>query len=282
MTQAEVEQAANKKQKLWGGRFRGSVDPVMDKFNESLSFDRRMWQADIQGSQAYAGALAKANVITKDECQSIIEGLEKVSKEWNDGLFKVQEGDEDIHTANERRLTELIGSVGGKLHTGRSRNDQVATDMRLYLRQVCKQLTSALHELLGTCSQMAETYIDILMPGFTHLQPAQPIRFGHWIMSHAAALLRDAERLHDLVKRVNVLPLGSGALAGNSFGVDRNWLANELGFQGISMNSLDGVSNRDFVAEFMFWASMLMVHLSQLSEDLIVYNTMVRTYVHLI
>jgi argininosuccinate lyase len=261
--------------KLWGGRFRGKVDPVMDKFNESLSVDQRMWEADLEGSQAYAKALEASGVLTKEEAKEIIEGLEKIKPEWANGTFVVKEGDEDIHTANERRLTELIGKVGGKLHTGRSRNDQVATDVRIYMKKTIVNIQAALKELIGTATQLAENHIDLLMPGFTHLQPAQPIRFSHWVLSQVAPLMRDAERLQDLTKRVDVLPLGSGALAGNSFGIDRTLLSKSLGFSRISSNSLDAVCDRDFIAEFLFWASMLMVHFSQMSEDLIVYNTLV-------
>ncbi|KAF0695595.1 Aste57867_13635 [Aphanomyces stellatus] len=260
--------------KLWGGRFSGELDPVMNKFNESLSVDKRMWDADIRGSKAYASALHAAGVITTEENSSIQDGLTRVHGEWEKGTFQICPGDEDIHTANERRLTELIGSAGGKLHTGRSRNDQVATDVRIYLKDAISGLSVQLKELIGVSAHVAEANVKLLMPGFTHLQPAQPIRFAHWIMSHVAALQRDAERLVDLVKRVDVLPLGSGALAGNSFGIDRALIAKELGFARISPNSLDAVGDRDFIVEFMFWASMTMIHFSQLSEDLIIYNTL--------
>ncbi|RQM10691.1 hypothetical protein B5M09_001174 [Aphanomyces astaci] len=225
--------------KLWGGRFSGELDPVMNKFNESLSVDKRMWAADIRGSKAYASALRAANVITVEENVVIQDGLNSVFAEWENGTFVIVAGDEDIHTANERRLTELIGSAGGKLHTGRSRNDQVATDVRIYLKDAITGLSHQLKELIGVAAQLAESNISLLMPGFTHLQPAQPIRFAHWVMSHVAALQRDAERLEDLVKRVDVLPLGSGALAGNSFGIDRALIAKELNFGRISPNSLD-------------------------------------------
>lgn len=203
-------------QKLWGGRFRNAVDPIMDKFNESLSVDKRLWAADIRGSQAYAMALQAASVITKDEWEQMHNGLDKVYKEWENNEFVTKSGDEDIHTANERRLTELIGPMGGKLHTGRSRNDQVATDVRIYLKDVCAKLYKSMKELIAVATQIASFHIELLMPGFTHLQPAQPIRFAHWVMSHVAAFHRDAERLLDLTKRVDVLPLGSGALAGTN------------------------------------------------------------------
>lgn len=215
-TMSTGEQLQQEEKKLWGGRFRGKVDPVMDKFNESLSVDKRMWQADLEGSQAYAQALERSGVLTAQEAKEIVDGLEAIKGEWKHAQFVVKEGDEDIHTANERRLTELIGSVGGKLHTGRSRNDQVATDVRIYMKGVIVTIQEALKELIGSANQLAEAHIDLLMPGFTHLQPAQPIRFSHWVLSHVTALLRDTERLTDLTKRVDVLPLGSGALAGTS------------------------------------------------------------------
>ncbi|CAH0479819.1 unnamed protein product [Peronospora belbahrii] len=265
---------SNEGKKLWGGRFRGNVDPIMNKFNESLSIDKRMWCVDLDGSQAYARALEKSKVLTKTEADDIVTGLDQVRNEWANETFEIKEGDEDIHTANERRLTELIGTVGGKLHTGRSRNDQVATDVRLYLKRTINTIQESLKELIGTANELAENHIDLLMPGFTHLQPAQPLRFSHWVLSHNAALLRDAERLVDLTKRVDYMPLGNGALAGNSFNLDREALAKSLGFGNVTPNSLDGVCDRDFIAEFLFWASMTMVHLSQISEDLIIYNTL--------
>jgi argininosuccinate lyase len=266
--------APKEAKKLWGGRFRGNVDPIMNKFNESLSVDQRMWRVDLDGSQAYARALQKSGVLTEAEADAIVAGLDAVGQEWANGTFERKDGDEDIHTANERRLTELIGAVGGKLHTGRSRNDQVATDVRLYLKRTIVGLQERLKELIGTANQLAEHHIDLLMPGFTHLQPAQPLRFSQWVLSHGSAMLRDADRLTDLTKRVDYMPLGNGALAGNSFGLDREALAESLGFANVTPNSLDGVCDRDFIAEFLFWASMLMVHLSQMSEDLIIYNTL--------
>eukprot|EP01035_Chromulina_nebulosa_P031466 gene31466-41956_t len=181
-------------------------------------------------------------------------------------------GDEDIHTANERRLTELIGKVGGKLHTGRSRNDQVATDVRLWLRAACKTLLSSLESIIQTASDQAERNIDILQAGFTHMQPAQVVRYSHWLMSYIVPLLRDMERLQQIYHRINVCPLGSGALAGHPFGINRVKLGTALGFSEISINSLDATSDRDFIAEFMTWASLLMVHLSQFAEDLIILN----------
>ncbi len=259
--------------KLWGGRFTGKTDPLMEEFNDSIGFDKRMCQEDIRGSQAYARALAAAGIVRTDEADEIVQGLDLVAAEWANESFRIQAGDEDIHTANERRLTELIGAVAGKLHTGRSRNDQVATDVRLWLRGQIALLRNHLHQLIRVTVGRAEQELDLLMPGYTHLQRAQPIRWSHWLLSHAWGWQRDAERLDELTKRVNISPLGNGALAGNPFGIDRHALATDLGFIGITENSLDGVSDRDFIAEFQFWATLTMLHLSKLAEDLIIYSS---------
>ena len=259
--------------KLWGGRFSGATDPLMEAFNASISFDKRLWRADILGSQAYAAALARAGILSDDEAAQLIAGLEQVAAEWAAGGFQILSGDEDIHTANERRLGELIGPVAGKLHTGRSRNDQVATDLRLWLREQIDDLAGHLNALITTVVDRAEAEIDLLMPGYTHLQRGQPVRWSHWLLSHAWAWQRDAQRLADLRKRVNVLPLGSGALAGNPFAIDREALARELGFLDVTQNSLDGVSDRDMVVEFLCWAALTATHLSRLAEDLILYTT---------
>lgn len=259
--------------KLWGGRFTGPTDPLMEQFNASIGFDQRLWQADIQGSQAYSRALVRAAILTPAEADQIVAGLEQVAAEWAAGSFVLQPSDEDIHTANERRLTELIGPVAGKLHTGRSRNDQIATDIRLWLRTQIGRLQGHLRQLIGVAAARAAAELEILMPGYTHLQPAQPIRWSHWLLSHAWAWQRDAERLDDLLARLNLLPLGSGALAGNPFDLDRDALAADLGFAGVTPNSLDAVSDRDFIAEFLFWATLTMVHLSRLAEDLILFSS---------
>ncbi len=259
--------------KLWGGRFSDALDPLMEEFNASIAFDRRLWQADIRGSQAYAQALARAGLLTANEAEQIVAGLEQVAAEWRAEQFEIKAGDEDIHTANERRLTELIGPVAGKLHTGRSRNDQVATDLRLWLREELTKAEQKLYTLIEVATERAENEIDLLMPGYTHLQPAQPTRWSHWLLGHAWAWQRDAQRLQDLLPRVNLLPLGNGALAGNPFPIDRDWLAQELGFAAPTPNSLDGVSDRDFVAETLFWATMTMLHISRWAEDLIIYSS---------
>ncbi|XP_069427046.1 argininosuccinate lyase [Ovis canadensis] len=272
---------ASESGKLWGGRFVGTVDPIMEKFNSSITYDRHLWEADVQGSKAYSRGLEKAGLLTKAEMDQILHGLDKVAEEWAQETFKLNPNDEDIHTANERRLKELIGETAGKLHTGRSRNDQVVTDLRLWMRQNCSTLSALLCELIRTMVDRAEAERDVLFPGYTHLQRAQPIRWSHWILSHAVALTRDSERLLEVQKRINVLPLGSGAIAGNPLGVDRELLRAELDFGAITLNSMDATSERDFVAEFLFWASLCMTHLSRMAEDLILYGTKEFSFVQL-
>ncbi|KAI6005586.1 putative argininosuccinate lyase [Pisolithus albus] len=262
------------KQKLWGGRFTGKTDPLMHEFNQSLKYDQRMHTADIRGSIAYAKALTRVGILTKDEESKMIRGLEAVEREWVTGQFEAELDDEDIHTANERRLSQLIGSeIGGKLHTGRSRNDQVATDMRLWLLDEVEDIQSSLKALIRVIIERADKERDILLPGYTHLQRGQPIRWSHFLLSHALSFRYDLERLQQLIPRISVLPLGSGALAGNPFAVDREFLAKELGFQSLAENSMWGVGDRDFIAEFLMWASLTMTHMSRISEDLIVYST---------
>ncbi|KAF5358244.1 hypothetical protein D9756_001664 [Leucocoprinus leucothites] len=261
------------KAKLWGGRFTGKTDPLMHEFNQSLKYDKRMHSADIRGSIAYAKALSRVGILTEGEREKLTDGLKAVGKEWEDGVFEVKEDDEDIHTANERRLTELIGSLGGKLHTGRSRNDQVATDMRLWLLDEVDDIEQGLSALLRVMVERADQEKDYLLPGYTHLQRGQPIRWSHLLLSHALSFRYDLERLQQLIPRISVLPLGCGALAGNPFAVDREFLAKELGFKSIAENSLWGVGDRDFIVEFLQWASLTMVHVSRMAEDLIIYST---------
>ncbi|XP_068271555.1 argininosuccinate lyase [Nyctibius grandis] len=259
--------------KLWGGRFTGSTNPVMEMLSASITYDKRLSEVDIQGSIAYAKALEKAGILSKPELEKILSGLEKISEEWAKGAFVVKHTDEDIHTANERRLKELIGDVAGKLHTGRSRNDQVVTDLKLFMRNNLSVISTHLLQLIKTLVERAAVETDILLPGYTHLQKAQPIRFSHFLLSHAVALIRDSERLGEMKRRMNVLPLGSGALAGNPLGIDREFLRNELNFASISLNSMDAVSERDFVVEFLSVATLMMIHLSKMAEDLIIYST---------
>jgi argininosuccinate lyase len=260
---------------LWGGRFTGQMDPLMDRLNASLPFDWRLWDADITGSVAWARATCRAELLTAEERDALIAGLEAVQAEIARDPAAAFAGatDEDIHSYVERRLTEQIGVVAGKLHTGRSRNDQIATDVRLWLRDQAAALDAALADLIRSAAERAEAEIDVLMPGYTHVQPAQPIRWSHWLLSHAWAWQRDRERLADLSQRINIMPLGAGALAGCAFPIDRETLAADLGFAEASPNSLDAVSDRDFIAEFLFWAALLGLHLSRWAEDLVFWSS---------
>jgi argininosuccinate lyase len=258
--------------KLWGGRFEAGMDPYMEQLNASIGFDRRLYEADVRGSQAYARALVGAGVLTADEADEIVSGLDEVLAEFQAGQFEIQPNDEDIHTAVERRLGEKIGPTAGKLHTGRSRNDQVATDTRLYLLWQIADLRQMVRDVQRALVLQAEAHLSVRMPGYTHLQPAQPILLSHWLLSAFWMLERDLQRLDGVEKRTSVLPLGASALAGNAFPVDCQAMAAELGFADIAHNSLDAVSDRDFVAEFLFWAAMLGIHLSRLGEDLIIWT----------
>ncbi|NWT73376.1 ARLY lyase, partial [Prunella himalayana] len=236
--------------KMMAGRFVGSTDPIMEMLSASITVDQRLSEVDIQGSMAYAKALEKAGILSKTELEKILSGLEKISEEWSKGVFGVIQTDEDIHTANERRLKELIGDVAGKLHTGRSRNDQVVTDLKLLMKNSLSIISTHLLQLIKTLVERAAIEIDVILPGYTHLQKAQPIRWSQFLLSHAVALTRDSERLGEIKKRINVLPLGSGALAGNPLEIDRELLRSELDFASISLNSMDAVSERDFVGSF--------------------------------
>jgi argininosuccinate lyase len=258
---------------MWGGRFGSATDQLMQRFNESIGFDKRMYAADIQASIAYAGALVKAKLITVEEQAQIVDGLRQVRAEFDAGTFEIMPADEDIHTAVERRLGELIGPAAGKLHTGRSRNDQVATDLRLYLLGEMRSLDDALSQLQLAIVDSAEAHLGAIMPGYTHLQQAQPLLFSHWLMSFFWKFQRDRQRLDDAVQRTSICPLGSGALAGHPLGVDRQALAAELGFSGVAENSVDAVSDRDYVVDFMSWAALVQVHLSGLAEDLIIWSS---------
>lgn len=258
---------------LWGGRFTENLNELAAKLNNSLPFDWRLAEVDVRGSIAWAQALSRAKVLSMDDSAQIVFGLHKILDEIHGGHLKFDTGDEDIHSLVERRLGEIVGPVAGKLHTGRSRNDQVATDFRLWLMGAIDQIDRALHELQATLVDRAETDWSIRLPGYTHFQRAQPILLSHWWLSHFWPLARDRERLAQARTRTAVLPLGAGALAGAPFPIDREWLAHELGFNGVSANSLDAVSDRDFAAEFLFAAALIGVHLSKLAEALIVYST---------
>uniref|UniRef100_UPI00358FF77A argininosuccinate lyase isoform X2 n=1 Tax=Myxine glutinosa TaxID=7769 RepID=UPI00358FF77A len=257
--------------RLWGGRFLSGPNAVAEHFGSSLRHDRRLWAVDLQGSRAYARALARCGLLTSQQLHEIEQGLEKVEAEWANGSIEELPHDEDIHSINERRLKEVIGEVAGMLHTGRSRNDQVVTDLRIWMRNSIDEVQSLLWLLIHNMVSRAATDIDLLFPGYTHMQRAQPVRWSHWIMGHAVALCRDADRLSELLCRTNVLPLGSGAIAGNPFNIDREFLRKELGFYSISLNSIDATGDRDFVVEYLFWASLLMLHLSRLAGDVILF-----------
>jgi argininosuccinate lyase len=259
--------------KLWGGRFEGESDALMWRFNASIEFDRRLCAADVRGSIAYARALARAGLITDPERDALVEGLRAVLAEFEAGTLAFGPGDEDIHTAVERRLGELVGPVAGKLHTGRSRNDQVATDMRLYLLDEVVVLRVLLRDLQAAVVEKAAAHLDAIMPGYTHLQPAQPVRFSHWLLSYFWMFQRDAIRLASVAQRTSVLPLGAAALAGHALGIDRRFLAAELGFAAVSQNSMDAVSDRDYLVEFLAWAALLQTHLSRLAEDLVIWSS---------
>ena len=260
--------------RLWGGRFKGKSDSRFDAFNNSFQFDCRLFEADVTASIAYAHALMRAGVLTTDEATTITSALENIRAAGRgDANYLKDPGTEDVHSFVEARLVESIGDVGRKLHTGRSRNDQVATDFRLWLRQAIDDLVEEVRQTQLALLEFAETDRDVVIPGYTHLQRAQPILLAHWCLAYFEMFARDRQRLSETRQRVNVLPLGSGALAGNSFQIDRQTLATELGFEEISKNSLDAVSDRDFCVEFLSDCSLMMVHLSRLAEDIIVYST---------
>ncbi len=258
---------------LWGGRFAQKLDAAAWDLNSSLPVDKRMAIQDVDGSFAWADALHQAKILSDEEHAQIALGLTTVKEEFANGKFIFAESDEDIHTAVERRLTELIGATAGKLHTGRSRNDQVATDFRLWILQAIPALDAALKGLQSVLIERSESADETLMPGYTHMQRAQPILLAHWWLSHFWPLQRDRDRLVDLTKHVSVLPLGSGALAGTPISVDRVGLAKSLGFADVSQNSMDAVSDRDFAAEFLFCATMIGIHLSKLSEQIVLYTS---------
>ena len=259
--------------KLWAGRFTQPTDAFVEEFTASINFDRRMYHYDILGSVTHARMLARQGIISEAEAEAIVLGLEGIRTEIEAGEFEFSVAREDIHMNIEARLIERIGAVGGKLHTARSRNDQVALDVRLYLRDEIDAIALALIALQSALLDQAENNLDVIMPGYTHLQTAQPVLFGHHMLAYVEMLSRDAGRLHDLRSRLNLMPLGAGALAGTTFAIDREWVAEQLGFAGVTRNSLDTVSDRDFALEFCGFASILMMHLSRFSEELILWSS---------
>ncbi|TQS33781.1 hypothetical protein Golomagni_05862 [Golovinomyces magnicellulatus] len=259
---------------LWGGRFTGGLDPLMLKYNASIMYDKFLYKEDILGSIAFARANAKSGIISQNEFSEIERGLKEVQKEWEADTFVIMPNDEDIHTANERRLGEIIGKdIAGKLHTGRSRNEQVVCDMRMWLRDQMREIETQLIAFIKVIAARAEAEVGIIMPGYTHLQRAMAVMWSQHLLSFGFNFASDLERLREALKRVNRSPLGCGALAGNGFNIDRDMMAEELGFEGLLWNSMNAVADRDFVTEFLQWGSMFMQHISRWSEDLILYSS---------
>jgi len=261
------------KDKLWGGRFSEPTDAFVEKFTASVEFDQRMAMQDIEGSRAHARMLTKVGVLTQQDCDDILRGLDEVEQEIKSGEFEWSVGLEDVHMNIEAGLTAKIGDAGKRLHTGRSRNDQVATDIRLYLREQIAFIISEIRRLQTGLLDLAEREFDTIMPGFTHLQVAQPITFGHHMMAWFEMLHRDASRMIDCAQRMNQLPLGAAALAGTSYPIDRHYTAEQLGFDHPTRNSLDSVSDRDFAIEFCAASALMMTHLSRFSEELVIWSS---------
>ncbi len=259
--------------KPWDGRFSEKTREIVDKFNASINFDKRLYKEDIDGSIAHCKMLIKQNIISKEDGEKIINGLKQILDEIENGTFNFKEELEDIHMNIESRLLEIIGDVGGKLHTARSRNDQVNLDIRLYVKKVCKIMINNLIDLVETFNKKAEENIDAIMPGFTHLQQAQPILFSHHFLAYCEMFKRDIARFESLYNRMDECPLGAGALAGTTFPIDRHFAAKTLGFEKPTNNSIDTVADRDFIVEFISNSSIFMSHLSKLSEELILWST---------
>ena len=257
--------------KMWAGVTAGNTDRLADDFNSSIHFDSRMYREDITGSMAHAAMLSARGIITEKDCELLTEGLAGILEDLQSGKLPIDPDCEDIHMFVEQVLTERIGDTGKKLHTARSRNDQVALDLRMFLRGECDEISGLIRELLDVLLKLAEEHRETIMPGYTHLQRAQPVSFGHYMLAYGMMLLRDLDRLSDCRKRINVSPIGCCALAGTTYDTDRRLEAQLLGFDGIAMNSLDGVSDRDFAVETLGALSILMMHLSRLSEELILW-----------
>ncbi len=267
--------------KLWGGRFREKTAGIVESFTESISFDRRLWKYDIEGSIAHAKMLGKQGIIPKNDSEKIVRGLKEIAHEIESGKFRFRKDLEDIHTNIEAALIKKIGPAGKKLHTARSRNDQVALDLRLYLRDETGRIIASIRELQGALVATAEKHMDVIMPGYTHLQRAQPVLLPHHLLAYVEMLERDKGRLRDALKRINVLPLGACALAGTSLPVDREYAAKLLGFDSVSDNSMDAVSDRDFGLEFLSDAAILAMHLSRMAEEFVLWSTEEFSFVEL-
>ena len=259
--------------KIWGGRFREKPDAIVDQFNASIHFDQRLYAQDIEGSMAHCRMLAKQGIITEEESSRILQALDEIKGEMDQGEFVFDETQEDIHSLVEKALVERIGTVGEKLHTGRSRNDQVSLDARLYVRDAIDRVVLLIRDVQTALVDSAERNGEHILPGYTHLQRAQPVLLAHHLLAYYEMMKRDGQRFRENRKRVNVLPLGSAALAGSTFDLDRHAVARELGFAEVSGNSMDAVSDRDFVLEFISNASLLMMHLSRLGEELVIWSS---------
>ncbi|MCC5607320.1 argininosuccinate lyase [Nostoc sp. CHAB 5834] len=261
------------KEETWSQRFESALHPAIARFNASIGFDIELIEYDLTGSQAHVKMLAHTGIISPEEGEQLVAGLEQIRQEYRQGQFKPGIDAEDVHFAVERRLTEIVGDVGKKVHTARSRNDQVGTDTRLYLRDQIQQIKGELREFQGVLLDIAEKNVETLIPGYTHLQRAQPLSLAHHLLAYFQMAQRDWERLGDVSRRVNISPLGCGALAGTTFPIDRHYTAKLLNFDDIYANSLDGVSDRDFAIEFLCAASLIMVHLSRLAEEVILWSS---------
>ena len=272
---------SDKTKKPWGGRFTAPTDEFVEQFTESVSYDKRLAHYDIVGSIAHAQMLAKTKIISKKEGDEIVAGLKQIEEEITSEQFEWLTTLEDVHMNIESALVDRIGDVGKKLHTARSRNDQIATDMRLYLRDEIDDIVLKINEVMTALITLADEHHDTIMPGLTHMQSAQPVTFGHHLLAWIEMLLRDRSRLSDCRKRMNVLPLGSAALAGTTFPIDRNYVAKLLGFDDVTQNSLDSVSDRDFAIEFLACASLIMMHLSRFSEELVLWMSEANRYIDL-
>lgn len=266
---------------MWGGRFTKNTDVLVEEFTSSISFDSRMYREDIAGSIAHATMLAKCGIIPQDEAETIIAGLKEILADIEAGNFEFTVALEDVHMNIERRLTERIGPVGGKLHTARSRNDQVALDTHMYLRRELGTISQLLTELEKAALEVAQKYQDVIMPGYTHLQRAQPILFSHHMLAYFYMFARDFSRLKGVYERTDIMPLGAGALAGTTFPIDRHFVAEQLNFAKVYENSLDAVSDRDYILEFLSFASILMMHLSRISEEVILWSSTEFSFVDL-
>ena len=267
--------------KTWSDRFEGSLHPAIVLFNASIGFDIELIEYDLNGSVAHAKMLGHTGIISPTEAEQLVEGLETIRQEYRDGKFTPGIDQEDVHFAVERRLTELVGDVGKKLHTARSRNDQVGTDVRLYLRAEIDEIRDYLRDFQRVLVAIADKNVETLIPGYTHLQRAQPVSLAHHFLAYFQMAQRDWQRLGEIRARTNISPLGSGALAGTTFPIDRHYSANLLGFEGVYANSLDGVSDRDFAIEFLNAASLIMVHLSRLSEEMILWASQEFSFISL-